>query len=281
MSKQSKINRDKKIDPERIISYTVAILAIVLPLLDLVGDFINYLIPITDPIPSLSGVLSKLGVISIGTLLLISVQRRQHLDDIQSQLDNIVTSFTLGVQHLDRPDLVFQELTKSVREAEIYILAIGGRSSNIDYLNAIETKVSQGPITYHRLIAGPEITHELHEHLARLLPNTRVFIAWTHKEKFGNLTVTDHQCIFAFPAPVKDQLTGLLLPRDDDSKRYSQYFHAAYHNCPTIHTERPLAALCERCNPRNSENVDEIRKIVLEENQTFMEKKIGLKPEFL
>lgn len=255
-----------------ILLISAATLSIGITLLDFLG--------ILDRVQWLSGRVGTFTLLVLSFLLVsIVLERRQRLDAIQNALDTIITTYALGVQYLDDMESVSNALERAVRQADEIIMALGSRSRTVSYLKAIEGAVLHHSIIYYRLLDGADITHELHEHLISVLRAPNVQIAWTPKEKFGNLTVTDHECIIAFPAPYRNKLSGLRLPGDANSRRYTQYFLEAFSEGLPIRTEKAIEVLCEKCGVPVSGNVKEVRRILREELQKAMDQEGNNKSE--
>lgn len=251
-----------------------ALISIGVTLLDFLG--------VLDEVKWLSERVATLTLLSLSFLLVsIVIERKRRLDTIQNTLDNIVTTYTLGVQYLDDAESVTTELERIVRQADETVMALGAKSRAVRYLKAIENAVAQRAIIYYRLLDGDDITHELHEHLQRLVKAPNVQIAWTPKERFGHLTVTEHECVIVFPAPYRNKLSGLRLPGDMNSRRYTQYFLEAFSESLPIRTERSIEILCEKCGSTTAGNLDEIRRILGEELQALAGKPSTARPNLL
>jgi hypothetical protein len=265
-------------DPLTLLSDIVligaALLSIGVTLLDFLG--------VLDQVKWLSERVGILTLLSLSFLLVsIVIERKRRLDTIQNTLDNIIDTYILGAQYLDDSESVTTELERVVRQADEIVMALGARSRAVSYLKAIESAVSQRSVIYYRLLDSTDITHELHEHLQTLVHAPNVHIAWTPKEKFGNLTVTEHECVIAFPAPYRNKLSGLRLPGDTNSRRYTQYFLEVFSEGLPIRTEHSIEILCERCGSNTAGNVEQIRRILGEELQALASKQSTTKSGLL
>jgi len=235
-----------------------ALLSIGVSLLDFLG--------VLDELPWLSERVDILILLGISFLLIgLVLERKSRLDAIQNTLDDIVSSSVLGTQYLEESSTVVGELVRIVRHADETVMSLGSKSTASEYLRAIKEAIQQRDVFYYRLISGTHITHELHEHLSSVVHSANVQIAWTPKEKFGNLTVTEQQCILVFPAPYENQFSGLRLPGETNSRRYIQYFLEAFSKSLPVRTDRSLEVMCEKCSPDTARDVAKIGKVMAEE----------------
>jgi hypothetical protein len=200
-------------------------------------------------------------------LVTVVIERAIRLDTIQATLDSILSKYMIGVQYLENLESVVSELERVARQADENIMALGARSTAPRYLEAIQDAVQRRKVIYYRLIDGTHIAHQLHEHLRIMLQSENVRIAWTPKEKFGNLTVTEDECIIAFPAPYRHKLSGLRLPGETNSRRWTQYFLEVFSQSQTISEEQSIEILCEKCSPTVERNPEEILRL-LKQNQS-------------
>lgn len=245
-----------------------ATISIAVTLLDFLG--------VLDQVKWLSDRIEIIILLSLSLLLLsVVIERKKRLEAIQATLDSIVTSHTLGVQYLENAEAVAAELERIVRQAGDSIMALGAKSTITEYLDAIELSVMHRSIIYYRLLDRTDATHELHEHLKRLVHAPNVQIGWTPREKYGNLTVTEQDCVMVFPAPYKNKFSGLRLPGQANSRRYTQYFLEAFSKSLPLRTERSIELLCEKCNPNITRKPDELKRILSEELQAFLDKQNG------
>lgn len=257
-----------------IVLIGTALLLITITLLDFLG--------VLDQLDWLFSRVQVLTLLSLSFLLLSTVfERRSRLDTIQSTLNAIIANYTFGTRYLDDERAVVPELERAVSEANETIMALGAKSRASDYLEKIEEAVKQRDAIYYRLIDGTFIPHELHEHLERVIASPNVQISWTPREKFGNLTVTENECIIAFPAPYL-KFSGLLLPGQVNSRRYTQYFLEAFSKALPVRTEKALQALCNTCNPDIAGNVAEVRRLIEEElGASFLETQYQFQPDLM
>ena len=260
----TKAYRQTKADTATVVSDVVligsAILSVGVTLLDFVG--------VLDQIPWLSSRIGVLTLLSLSFLLVsVVVERKSRLERIQNTLDSILSTYALGAQYLEDFESVMLELERAVRQANENIMALGARSRSPDYLNAIQDAVLRRHVTYYRLIDGPDVAHELHGHLRALIHVSNVHTAWTPKEKFGNLTVTDQECIIAFPAPYRGKLSGLRLPGETNSRRYSLYFLEAFRGSLAVRTEHSIEAMCEECSLGIAGDLAKMRELLEEQSR--------------
>ena len=275
-------NRNKKdllSTADQALSVIVAVLAILFVFADLLFDFLHSINP--EKFQSISNFLPKLTLFVLGYLLIsLAIDRKKRFEVMQNTLDEVLYSHSLGALYLEDMKSVGIALEKLARQADESIMALGSRSRGVKYLENIENAVANRNVIYYRLIDGAEITHELCVHLKKVIHSANVQIAWTHKEKFGNLTVSDKDCVIAFPAPYKNQLSGLQLPGETNSRRYSQYFLEAFSKSILIRTEKGIESLCEKCAPQSSGDVAKVREILMAELRKFMENQSETRPDF-
>jgi hypothetical protein len=189
MNKETESNIDVKTD--QYVMVGIAVLVLVFAFADLFFDALSLLFPNIKLI-SLSVCIPKITLFVLGYLFIsIAIERRKRLDYIQATLDAIVNNYSLGAQYLENREAVNEALGRAVRQADETIMAMGSRSTAVKYLKGIQEAVVDRKVRYYRLIEGPEITHELCEHLKALVESESTQIIWTPKEKFGNLTVTE------------------------------------------------------------------------------------------
>lgn len=156
--------------------------------------------------------------------------------------------------YLSQASDVGEALVSSINSTRESIHALGARSSATKYLRAIEDAVLRRKVPYYRVLDGDEISHALHEHLRRLLTGNapNVFIAWTRKEKYGNMTVTDACVVIAFPSPYTDRLSGLKLNGVELAAHYGRQILAIYGSDESVKMgSLDLEALCEECGIRS------------------------------
>jgi hypothetical protein len=249
-----------------------AIVAIGVSLLDFLG--------VLDQIPWLVGRVPIITLLSLSFLLASAViERRTRIDKIQETLDSIISSYTFGTQYLDDADTVISQLERITRRANESIMALGAKSRAKNYLSAIQEAVLQRRVIHYRLLDGDYIPHELHEHLKEIVHAPNVQIAWTPREKFGNLLVTENESVMAFPAPYLDKFSGLWLPGQTNSRRYTQYFLEAFSKSLPVRTEKAIEVLCIQCSPATAGKLAGIKRVIEEEFKLASE--TGIKADLL
>lgn len=146
------------------------------------------------------------------------------------------------------------ELEDMVKTTGNKIKVIGTRSRLTSYLSSIETAVEDRSVFYYRLLAGPSITHELHEHLSRLLDSPKVMIRRTPAAYFSHLTITDDECLLLLPAAQRDYLHGMRFSGYAHSLRFSDYFWEVFDTFSReedqVGNEKTLSDLCETCSTK-------------------------------
>jgi hypothetical protein len=196
----------------------------------------------------------------------VVLERRRRIDRIQKSLDDILSNFVFGAQYLENRDLVYGELEQLVRSSNESIMALGVRAEAESYFNEIYNAISTRGVIYHRILDGMDINCNLHKHLLELIKlDENVQIVWIPKEKYGNITITEHGCIIAFPAPYKYKLSGLKLPGEKISRMYTQYFMEIYKECIPIQTERSLETLCEDCRSEEITSLSDVKRVIIGE----------------
>ncbi len=270
--KQSFRNRLTAINDVVLVSS--AIIAILVTLLDFLG--------VLDQIDWLSERVEIITLLSISLLLIsIVLERRTHLDRIQETLDSLISSYTFGAQYLEDAETVVMQMERVTRRANESIMALGSKSRAIDYLKTIEEAVKHRKVIHYRLLDGTYIRHELHDHLINVIAEPNVNIAWTYREKFGNLVVTENECVLAFPAPYLNKFSGLWLPGESNSRRYTQYFLEVYSKCLAVRTNKSIEALCLECSPETAGKPVEIKRILEEELKSFLDALGDTEPDLL
>lgn len=238
-----------------IVLASSASIALLITLLDFLG--------VLNQISWLKDRVETIILLSVSLLLLsVVLERKTHLEKIQNTLDSLIASYTFGTQYLENANLVTTQIERATRRANETILSLGSKSRASAYLQSIETAVVERKVIHYRLLDGLYIRHELHEHLERILNASNVNIAWNPREKFGNLVVTENECILAFPAPYMDKFSGLLLPGENNSRRYSQYFLEAYSQSFPVRTKKAIASLCLQCSPTTAGDPVQIHRIL-------------------
>lgn len=200
----------------------------------------------------LAGVLAAL-LSAIGLLLIAAaLERRLRLDTLARRFDALAKAVAPTAIYLSDRHGVIRALTEAVNASRDRILAMGARSSAVDYLRAIEDAVIRREVAYHRVVNGDYIFHAFHEHLIKMLPRENVFVAWTPFEKFGNITVADTDCVIAFPSPYIDRFSGLRLVGESVASQYAQQVMAVYATCQPL-TLDTAATMCVDCSKRPEE----------------------------
>jgi len=251
-----------------------AIVMISISLLDFMG--------LLEHIPWLSERVPIITLLSLSFLLASSViERRTHIDKVQETLDNIVSSYTFGAQYLDDAESVMSQMERITLRANESIMSLGSKSRASSYLAAIREAVLQRRIIHYRLLDGEYIPHELHEHLIEIVHEPNVQIAWTPREKFGNLLVTENESVMVFPAPYIDKFSGLWLPGQTNSRRYTQYFLEVFSKSLPLRTENAIRVLCIECSPKTAGNLPEIKRMLEKEFKLSSEEVTGIKADLL
>ena len=155
------------------------------------------------------------------------------------------------VRYLPDPGTVNKELELIANRTKERIEVIGARSRRKPYLAAIEAAVIDRSVSYRRLLAGRYITHELHEHLSKLIDLPNVAFRTTPTEHLSYFTVTDNECLMLLPALRSDEFYGMWFGGPVHSGRFARYFWAIFgaHNSDfsQVRTEGDLITLCEAC----------------------------------
>jgi len=236
-------------------------------------DFLGLL----DGIQWLSERIPTFTLLALGLILGASViDRWTKLDKIESMLQNVLNSQLIGAQYLEDSASVIRELESVTEQADEFIMALGGKSTAVHYLEQIEEDVKTKGILYYRLLAGSRITNELKDHLLRLLDAPNVQVYWTSSEKFGNLTVTEKQVIIALPTPYKDKFVGIKLPGEKTARIYSQHFLEAMSKSIPVKSQAALKLLGGEGvdSPLDTPTLEKkIRKLIGDEMQNISEVK--------
>lgn len=196
----------------------------------------------------------RVTLIAIGVVLLASfVERITIMRALQRDLSLVSETTALGARYLVNSQAVVEALKGVVDGAVDKVLAVGGKSTAEDYLQRIERKVIGGEITYSRVLTGNHITHELHDHLQRLMINDdTVRVAWNPSEKYGHVTISEHQVVFAIPTPNPVKFKGLRLAGMEHSGLFTEVFWEAFNEERGVRfgSTESLTFLCERCSPQ-------------------------------
>lgn len=217
-------------------------------------------IPIVNRERMLTLVLLCSGLLVIGIVL----ERRIYLASIQETLNSISFN-TVGVESLENPQILNSELERAIRKSDQSILVVGAKSRSSPYLNTIKEFVQNQDVIYKRLIDGTYIPHELHLHLLSLIDDPRVQIAWTPREKFGNFTVTDNECIVAFPSVNSAKYFGIRICGQKYTIQMKEYFYESFNHALLIPNAKALNSLCEKCSPKTARNAAKIHAIIKRE----------------
>ncbi len=250
------------------------VIAISIVLLDFIG--------VLDKIVWLSGRVEIITLLILSLLLVNAVvDRKIGINKIQDSLDNIISSYSLGGQYLDDARAVISQLERITRKADEIIMALGAKSRASNYLLSIKEAVFQRNVIHYRLIDGEYIPHSLHEHLIEIIKSPNVHVAWTPKEKFGNLLLTENGCVIAFPAPYIEKFSGIWLPGEENSRRFAQYFLEVFSKSLPVSTEKAIEVLCMECSPSTAGNILEINRIIEQEIKTSSEQLTGITTDLL
>jgi|GEM_PF-5397364 len=123
----------------------------------------------------------------------------------------------------------------------------GGKSSNQDYFNNIEKKVSEG-VEYERIIFSGDISKSMCSHLYKIFAkNKNKITIWEIADRgYSNMLITDKGLIIALPLPKEDnkkeeknpekdlkqedndndksELMGIIIPNEDKARDMKEYF---------------------------------------------------------
>lgn len=249
-----------------------AFIAISIVLLDFIG--------MLDKITWLSERVDIITLLILSFLLVNAViDRKIGINKINESLDNIISSYAFGAQYLDDAGAVIPQLERITRKADEIIMALGAKSRASNYLFLIKEAVFQRNVIHYRLIDGEYIPHALHEHLIEIIKSPIVQLAWTPKEKFGNLLLTENECVIVLPAPYIDKFSGILLPGERNSRRFTHYFLEAFSKSLPVRTEKAIEVLCMQCSPRTAGNVLEITRTIEQEIKTSSEQLTQIKAD--
>ena len=152
---------------------------------------------------------------------------------------------------------VVNALKNLVRSADEFALVVGSKSAEKDYLQLITGRLnSDSHFVYKRLLTGNHITPELFAHLADVLQNENVEVAWVRSEKYANITVSEESAIIALPSPDSNNFSGLRLIGREVSGPYARYVEVAFsHGIPIKH-KRELQLLLD--NEKGQLPIDEL-----------------------
>jgi hypothetical protein len=189
-------------------------------------------------------------LLAVGVVLLtVLVERHTSLSRLVLELTYLRRSALLRAEYLADSDRVVEELFALVDNADERILALGGKSTADPYLDRIGDKVTSGQITYSRLLTGDHITHELHQHLKELLSLETVTVAWTGREKYTSMTVSEKGAVLLFPTPHPKRFRGLRLEGAEHATHLGDVFRDAGSDSKKVTLPESLELLCENCGP--------------------------------
>lgn len=169
---------------------------------------------------------------------------------------------------INNPKLLTNEMVSTVKEANEFIMATGGKARDDKYLKAIENKIIKHPlIEYKRILLGDYIHHRLHQHIDKLLECSNVQIRWYKTEIYGNILVSEKQ-VFLFLADPKPEVfgSGQILAQPEIALQYKEHVLRLYADAQDINKEE-IKTRCFECNP----NI----KIALEQNALNLAKLIS------
>ena len=177
-------------------------------------------------------------LLAVGLLIGATVFERQTiLARIEGLIRQIFQTHSIGIEYLKDSEAVISDLGNMVGTASESVMALGAKSTAVQYLDRIAGKSHDGDINYHRLLTGNHITHKLHEHLSPLLQRPNVHLAWNYSEKYGTLTVTEHQVTVVLPNPNPNKFVGVKLPGSDTNRLFSNFFMQAFAESTVIKVE--------------------------------------------
>jgi hypothetical protein len=150
---------------------------------------------------------------------------------------------------INDPEELKNELVTTVNNAKEFIYCTGGRSKIEEYLGAIEQGVFNKKIEYYRVIMGNKITHELHQHLLKVMDQDKVRVRIIPEERFAFILVTEREVVL----PLADPRPGIFqyalkIKSRNFAKKYKEYFLKLYsEECARILYKKELPSLCELC----------------------------------
>ena len=125
-----------------------------------------------------------------------------------------------------------------VERSTEFIVGTGGRSRNQDYLKAIERRVCEGQVLYWRILYEEKITHELCEHICKLISLPNVTIAQIKDTAYGNMTISDNGFVIALPVPGHAEMKGISIPSKDHAHSiYNSYMMIVFSKSKKIDTD--------------------------------------------
>jgi hypothetical protein len=214
--------------------------------------------------------LNTLILLSVGVVLLTTlVERITVLRKVETDVSFLAASQRFGARYLEDSEAVLRGLHVLVGTATEKILASGGKSTAIPYLERISRKVKDDDLEYRRLLAGDHITHELHTHLGALIGLPTASVAWNYSEKYGNMTISERGVIIAIPTPNPRRFRGLALNGFDYVAQFSDVFWGAFNQGITLRTTRSLEILCEQCGTTTARNKTQLAAALREAEELF------------
>lgn len=169
------------------------------------------------------------------------------LDRLDSRLNESLDRRLPPVEYLAERADVELELTRLVERADAFVVVVGGRSRNSQYLQTIETKVETGSTAYWRLLmAGQPISHEICEHVRRLLPVAEAEIRVIDRPGYTQVTLTDAGFLSVLPTPGHG-LTGIFVPNPEAAGRLFVYHMQVFNAAHALDDERAVQQMCEVC----------------------------------
>jgi hypothetical protein len=187
-------------------------------------------------------------LISILTVFLLFIYI---VSKAEKRINQSLASRLPEIQYLENKEEVDRELEKLAETAEDFIVATGSKSHNKKYLNIIEKKVSMGEISYWRLLLDDKITHELCEHIQKLIKTPNVTIGIVTDKGYGNLLVVDDGALIALPIPGQGGLMGIKIPNKTTSSRLFRYLMTLFPEARIINNIDDVLMICEKCKEIN------------------------------
>lgn len=228
-----------------LLLWTVTTTVILISIADLIG--VLDLIWLNNRIQTIT--LLAVGVV----LLTVLVERHTSLSRLTQEIEHLRRSTLLRAEYLSDSDRVIDELSALVDKADETILSLGSKSTAESYLNKIRSKVADGKITYSRLLTGDHITHELHEHLTKLLHLETVTVSWTGKEKYVPMTISENGAVLVFPTSHPHRFRGLRLSGTEHAAYLNDVFRDANTQSKLVTLPESLELLCKVCGPSVSD----------------------------
>lgn len=164
------------------------------------------------------------------------------------------------IEYLETRKEVEIETTKLAEQANDFILATGERSRNSEYMAVIENKIGATNLPYWRLVYGGPITHELCQHICKVLHLPNVVVTQVVKEDYGDMLVIDAGFMIALPLPGHGGLMGIKSQNRSTAQRLFLYFMMVMldSSATRITSEQEVKALCEVCARSGSNSVGQV-----------------------